>query len=250
MSDITVIKISGHGLTDEGYLKQFVQAVKKRHGKTIIVHGGGVEITELQTRLDIEPQYIDGLRITDAASMSLVTMVLCGLVNKRMVRHFNAGGMDAIGICGIDRGIITARKMPHATVDMGYTGEIVSVHAEALQELLDLNLVPIISPVCGDDDTEYNVNADPVTGAIAQAMNAEKVIFLSNVEGVLINETMQPTLTAPDVHALIDDATIYGGMIPKVTTALDLLNAGIPEVVITNLAGLRTHGGTTFIQST
>lgn len=249
MPDITVIKISGHGLTDEAYLQQFVQAVKQREGRTIIVHGGGVEITELQSRLGIEPQYIDGLRITDEESLSLVTMVLCGLVNKRVVRHFNAGGIDAIGISGIDRGIITAKKMSHEFMDMGYTGEVVNVRAEALQDLLDLNIVPIISPVCSDADTAYNVNADPVTGAVAQAIQAKKVIFISNVEGVLVDDEMQPTLTQNEVETLIANGTIYGGMIPKVATALDLLKAGIPEVVITNLVGLQSHGGTTFIKA-
>ena len=246
---VTVLKITGHYLDDDALLKQFAQIVADFDDQLVIVHGGGKEITRLQTRLNIEPIYVDGLRVTDAESLSLVEMVLCGLVNKRLVRYLLAGGVDAQGLSGVDRGLVRATQMPHGSVDMQFTGTVVSVRESVLLDMLKQGITPVIAPVSVGENSNFNVNADPVTGAIAQAMGADKVIFISNVEGVLVNDKLVKKLTSEQTLAYIADETIYGGMIPKVQTALDVLAAGIPQVVITNLDGLSTHGGTVFVQS-
>jgi acetylglutamate kinase len=241
-----VIKISGHELDDADFLKEFAQAIRGLNAPTIVVHGGGKEISALQTQMGIEPRYVDGVRITDEASLSLVEMVLCGTVNKRLVRTFLDAGIDALGMSGVDRGLVRAQKMPNPTQDMGYTGVVTSVRVEALTDLLDNNITPVIAPICLGQGHNYNVNADHVAGAIAGALDAERLVFLSNVEGVLYQEQVLPRLTPERVETMIAEGTIFGGMIPKVRTALGALNDGVKQAVITNLKGLQTHGGTVF----
>lgn len=246
---VTVIKISGHYLDDNNLLKQFADIVSGFADQVVIIHGGGKEITKLQTQLNIEPRYVDGLRITDADSLALVEMVLCGTVNKRLVRYLLASGVDAQGMSGVDRGLVRAVQMQHADVDMQYTGTVVAVREAVIFEMLSNGVTPVISPVSVGDTSNFNLNADPVTGAIANAISADKVIFISNVEGVLVDDVRVDSLTSHQVESYIDDGTIYGGMIPKVKTALDVLESGVPKVVITNLDGLATHGGTTFVSA-
>jgi acetylglutamate kinase len=241
-----VIKISGHELDDPAHLSAFAGVVAALTMPTVIVHGGGKEITALQTQMGIEPRYVDGLRITDAASLALVEMVLCGAVNKRLVRTLVNAGVDALGMSGVDRGLIRAEKMQHEAVDMGYTGVIASVRGEVLMELLGMNITPVIAPICLGVDSSFNINADHVAGAVAGALDAERLVFLSNVPGVLVNGAVMPTLTPEQTEALIADGTIFGGMIPKVRTALDALTSGAAQAVITNLAGLSSGGGTVF----
>jgi acetylglutamate kinase len=173
-------------------------------------------------------------------------MVLCGTTNKRLVRHLIAGGVDAQGMSGVDRGLIRAEKMSHPTEDMGFTGEVKSVRAEVLQAMLAQGITPVIAPICLGPDSSYNVNADHVAGAVAGAIAASKVIFITNVEGVLVDNRVALSLTSAEATRLIADSTIFGGMIPKVQTALSVLDRGVPQAVITNLAGLKTHGGTVF----
>ncbi len=245
-----VIKISGHEIDDPAVLTELAAVVRNMRSPVIVVHGGGKEITTLQQKLGIEPRYADGLRVTDSASLSLVEMVLCGAVNKRIVRYLLSGGVEAMGMSGVDRGLIRARKMHHATVDMGYTGEVTQVRGDVLKAILDTGVTPVIAPICLGEDNSYNVNADHVAGAVAAAVEAGRVVFISNVEGVLKDNKVLPALTAKEAQALIADGTIFGGMIPKVQTALSTLRAGVPRTVITNLAGLKTHGGTIFSETT
>ena len=246
---ISVLKISGHCLDDELLLRQFAATVAESHEQLVIVHGGGAEISRLQQQLNIEPRYVDGLRVTDAESLALVEMVLCGAVNKRLVRHLLAAGVDAQGLSGVDRGLVRARQMQHDRVDMGYTGEVVSVRPDVIGDLLDLGVTPVIAPVCLGADSNFNLNADPVTSAIAPAIAADKVVFISNVAGVMVDGALQPTITRANAQTLIDSGVIAGGMIPKAQAALDLLSAGIPEAVITDLNGWRNSGGTTFVET-
>lgn len=246
---ITVIKISGHCLDDESQLHQFARNVADRQEPLVIVHGGGNEITRLQRQLGIEPQYVNGLRITDGDSLALVEMALCGLVNKRLTRHLLAAGVDALGMSGVDRGLIRARQMRHGEIDMGFTGEVEAVRAEVIHELLDLGVRPVIAPVSAGAGTNYNLNADPVTGALAAALAAEKVIFISNVAGVLVDDESIARLTRADAESLIRRGLISGGMIPKVETALAALAAGARHVLITDLEGWASGGGTTFVTS-
>ena len=244
---ITVVKISGHYLDDETLLRQFAGIVAHSDEKVVIVHGGGKEITSLQQKLNMEPRYVDGLRITDADSLALVEMVLCGSVNKRLVRYLLAAGVDAQGMSGVDRGLVRARQLQHETVDMGYTGTVESVRAEVIAEMFELNVTPVIAPVSIGARSNFNLNADPVAGAIAAAISADRVVFISNVSGVLVDGERVPTLTRSSAEEYIDRGVIYGGMIPKVRTALDVLSSGVPEAIITDLDGWESNGGTTFV---
>lgn len=247
MSKPILIKIGGHDIADPSFLSELAAVIGAMNAPVTIVHGGGKEISDMQQRLGIEPQYIDGVRVTDEGSLSVVTMVLCGTVNKRLVQTLITNGVDAQGLCGVDRGIIRAEKMPHLSIDMGFTGEVVSVRGDVLLTMMEQGIVPVIAPICAGEDSHFNVNADHVAGAVAAAMGAERLVFITNVEGVLVNDAVKLSMTRTETDALIADGTIFGGMIPKVTTALHSLQSGVPKAVITNLTGLKTHGGTVFI---
>jgi acetylglutamate kinase len=246
MRDIVLIKISGHELDDPATLTGLAAVVRGLTEQVILVHGGGKEITALQTHLGIEPRYVDGLRVTDAASLAVVEMALCGVINKRVVRTLLEAGVDALGLSGVDRGLVRARRMPHPDTDMQFTGEIVSVRAETLAPLLEAGVTPVIAPVCAGEGTNYNVNADHVAGALAAALGAARLVFLSNVPGVLRDGALVPRLTTAETDDLIARGVISGGMIPKVRTAIGALEAGVRAVVITNLAGLAAGSGTEF----
>lgn len=248
-----VIKIGGHELTDGQFLSGLAQTVKNYPAPVVIVHGGGAEITDMQERLQIEPKKVDGIRVTDQASLDVVVMMLRGLVNTRLVQIFTEAGVDAIGISGVDRGLIRAVKMRHAYIDMGFTGDVVKVRGDIIKNWLNEGVIPVIAPICMGGDPVmiapqaiYNVNADHVAGAVANAIHAEKIIFLTNVAGVMVDGEVQAHLTPKQAEQLIKDGVIHGGMIPKVQTALHVVKLGVPQAVITNLAGLKSNTGTTF----
>jgi acetylglutamate kinase len=241
-----VIKIGGNEIDDPVFLDGLAAAVAAMTEPVIIVHGGGKEISTLQKALGIEPRYLDGVRITDAASLAIAEMVLCGSVNTRLVCRLVTVGVEAVGMSGVDRGLIRAEKMPHPTEDMGFTGHVTAVRGDLLLALLAEGVTPVIAPISLGPDSAYNVNADHVAGAVAAAVSAQKVIFLTNVEGVLVDGVVAGALTPEHTQDLISAGTIFGGMIPKVQTALFTLSHGIPQTVITNLSGLATHGGTVF----
>lgn len=240
-----VVKVSGHELDDAAFLSAFAQVIRDLAAPVIIVHGGGKEISTLQQQMGIEPRYIDGIRVTDAPSLAVVEMVLCGTVNTRLVRHLLAAGVDACGMSGVDRGLVRAVQMSPA---MGLTGKVAAVRGDILLDLLRQGVTPVIAPVSLGADNAYNVNADHVAGAAAVAVRARRVVFLTNVVGVLRDNALVPALTAAEAAALIADGTIFGGMIPKVQTALQALRDGVPQAVITDLGGLKTGGGTVFSQ--
>lgn len=244
-----VIKISGHELDSPDFLNDLASTLKHFESPVVIVHGGGKEISALQTRLGIEPRYVDGLRVTDAESLALVEMVLCGTINKRIVRTLVNAGIEALGLSGVDGGLISADKLTHAAADMGFTGEVTAVRVDLLIDLLDQGFIPVIAPICLGEESSYNVNADHVAGAIASALEADRLVFVSNVEGVLKDGAVIAQLTPADADALIADGTIFGGMIPKVKTALESLREGVAHAVITNLTGLRHGGGTVFTEA-
>jgi len=244
-----VIKIGGNEIDDVAFLTELAITVHALVVPAIIVHGGGKEISDMQQRLGIEPRYLDGVRVTDAPSLAIVEMMLCGLINKRLVRYLVAEGVEALGMSGVDRGVVRAHKMPHPSVDMGFTGEVESVRGEVLRELLDGGVTPVLAPICLGESSAFNVNADHVAGAVAAAVGAERVVFITNVEGVLVDGQVEPVLMADEAERLITAGTIFGGMIPKVRTALGALESGVPQVAITNLTGLKTHGGTIFTKS-
>lgn len=246
MTSPILIKISGHELDDEAVLTQFAGVVRALLVPAVIVHGGGKEISQLQERMGIQPRYVQGIRVTDADSLQLVEMVLAGAVNKRLVRTLLNAGVRALGLSGVDAGLARARTIIVDGQDMGFTGEIESVDASILTDLLGLGVVPVVAPICGGTAHNFNVNADLVAGALAAALDADRIVFLSNVPGVLKDGALLSSLTPVQVDAMIADGTIFGGMIPKVTTALRALQDGVSQAVITNLAGLEAGTGTVF----
>lgn len=244
-----VIKIGGNEMNVAGFLEQLAaQVAGMAAGEPVaLVHGGGQDIADLQSRLGIEPVKVDGLRVTDAASLGVAEMVLSGRANKQIVRALLAAGLDAVGLSGVDGRLLTARRKAHPTADLGLVGEVTDVRLPLLERLLQMGIVPVISPISlGDDGQTYNVNADEAAAAIAAALGADTLDFVSNVPGVLAGGELVRRLSPDEAEALIADGTIAGGMIPKVRAALDALARGVASVRIVDLVGLREGGGTVF----
>ena len=245
-----VIKIGGNELDDLNFIDNLGQAVAVLEDPPILVHGGGKEIRELQERLGIKAQYIEGLRVTDAESLAVVEMVLAGRVNKRLVASLVKAGVDAFGMSGVDRAAIKVEKLQHPQGDLGQVGRVTFVRTEVFKHLLEEGVTPVLSPICyGPDGSIFNVNADHVAMAVAMAMTAEVLVFVSNVPGVLRHGELLPYLTAVEVEQLIVEKIIVDGMIPKVRSALEAVAGGVMAVRITNLAGLKEGTGTTIVQA-
>ena len=244
-----VVKIGGNEMNAPGFLDELAACLARlaAGGPVVVVHGGGQDIAALQSRLGLAPVKVDGLRVTDAASLEVAQMVLSGHTNKQIVRALLAAGLDAVGLSGVDGGLLRCRQKQHPTVDLGLVGEVTAVRADLLRRLLADGLTPVLSPISlGEDGQTYNVNADEAAGAVAAALGAERLDFVSNVPGVLAGGAPLPALTPAAAEALIAGGTISGGMIPKVRTALDALARGVPAVRIVDLAGLDAGGGTVF----
>lgn len=243
-----VLKMGGQELDDPDIVRRVGQAVAALDASPILVHGGGKEIRELQKRMGVEPQYIDGLRVTDAESLDIVQMVLVGRVNKRLVSSLSVAGVDAFGMSGVDRNAVKAEKLEHAGGDLGQVGRVVDVRTRVFTHLLDEDITPVLSPLCyGADGSIFNVNADHVAVAVAIAMQAEALVFISNVPGILRDGELLPNLTVAEVEQLIEDKVITDGMIPKANSALAAVRAGVSAVKITNLDGLKAGTGTTIV---
>lgn len=243
-----VIKIGGNEIDNPAFIEGMGKAVAALSSSPILVHGGGKEIGELQHRLGVKAQYISGLRVTDAQSLDIVKMVLAGRINKRLVASLVAAGVDAFGMSGVDRAAIKAVKLEHPEGDLGQVGRVVQVRTEVFTRLLEDGITPVLSPICyGPDGSIFNVNADHVAMAVAIALGADALVFISNVPGVLRGEELLPRLSAAEVEQLIEAKIIADGMIPKVRSALEAVNGGVPAVKITNLAGLKEGVGTTIV---
>ena len=246
-TNLYLIKIGGNELDESGFLARLVQVVRdlsKAH-KVVIVHGGGKTIRAWQERLGLQPRYVEGLRVTDEDSLEVVEAVLCGLVNKRLVTHLVNANVPAVGISGTDAGLVRVQKMRHPQGDLGRVGEVTSVRPDLVLTLLDAGLVPVISPVSlGKDGLIYNVNADPVAQALAIALRAERLYFVSNVPGVLVAGQPIRAMTTRQAEAWIDEDIITSGMIPKVRAAVGAVEAGVGQAVITNLEGMLNNDGT------
>ncbi len=246
-----VLKIGGNDIDNPEFLRELVDAVAQMRSPNlhpIIVHGGGKEIAALQQQLGLTPAFVEGMRVTDANSLRVAIMVLTGLVNKRLVARLVAGGIPALGLCGVDDGLIRVVRMEYSAGDLGFVGEITKVNTTRLTQLLQLDLVPVIAPISlGEDGQIYNVNADTAAQGIAAAMCAFEIVFISNVPGVLLDNEVAPRLTAAEVQDLIARDVIVGGMVPKVRGALSAVGAGVAAARITDLAGLRAGGGTVLV---
>jgi acetylglutamate kinase len=245
-SKTIVVKYGGNAMV-EGVTEDFAQDIvlmKQTGIEPVVVHGGGPQIGDMLKRLSIPSTFIDGLRVTDAAAIDIVEMVLTGSINKHIVSGINAAGGRAVGISGKDGNLILARKLERMKidpasletkpVDLGYVGEPETINPEVLRRIMHSDLIPVIAPVgIGRQGETYNINADTVAGAVAGAMQAERLILLTDVEGVLDQDRkLIPKLTVAEASALIQNGTIRGGMIPKIETAIDAVNAGVKAAVI------------------
>ena len=242
-----VIKYGGNAMTDENLKNSFARDIvlMKTVGiNPIVVHGGGPQIGDLLSRLNIESRFVNGMRVTDSATMDVVEMVLGGLVNKDIVGLINSNGGKAIGLTGKDGKLITASKLKvkHKSpemqtseiIDIGHVGEVESVNTEVLEMLANSHFIPVIAPIgVGRDGSSYNINADLVAGKISEVLQAEKLILLTNIAGLLDKEGKVLTgLSTEQVDELIEDGTIHGGMLPKIGCALSAVNSGVTSAHI------------------
>ncbi|MBN2305419.1 MAG: acetylglutamate kinase [Anaerolineae bacterium] len=240
-----VIKVGGNDLEKPGFVEGLAQAVAglQQHTSCVLVHGGGRAINRLQERLGLEPVYINGQRVTDEAALEVVEMTLSGRINKQLTLALLRAGVDALGMSGVDRGLIQVEPW---SADMGRVGRIVQVRADVLHDLCTQGVVPVISPISMGFDGSYNVNADHAAGAVAAALNAAHITFLTNVPGVQVGADVAAHLSLAQARDLIAQGIINGGMIPKVNAALDAVAGGVSKAIITDLAGLSAGTGTIF----
>jgi acetylglutamate kinase len=241
-----VVKYGGHAM-DNGLPTEFAQDVvlmKQTGINPVVVHGGGPQIGAMLKKLNITSSFVDGLRVTDGPTMEVVEMVLSGSINKQIVTGINAAGGRAVGVSGKDGNLVMARRAERTRidpttkmrvpVDLGFVGEPEKVDAEVLRMIMNSDLIPVVAPIGVDAKGQtYNINADTVAGAVAGAIAAERLILLTDVEGVLDRDGKIITrLKVAEAKALIADGTISGGMIPKVETAIDAVEKGVRAAVI------------------
>ena len=239
-----VIKYGGNAMVDEHLKNTFARdvALMKLVGMNpVVVHGGGPQIGELLDKLNIPTRFVDGMRVTDAATMDVVEMVLGGLVNQEIVSRLNQQGGRAVGITGKDGSLIEASKLtlsraepkPSEIIDIGHVGEVRNVNARVLDTLAQAGFIPVIAPIgVGPEGESYNINADLVADSIARALQARKLVLLTNTAGILENGKTLASLTADQAQALIDAGAISGGMLPKVRCALNAVAGGVGSVQI------------------
>lgn len=234
-----VVKYGGNAMTDETLKNSFARDIvlmKLVGMNPVVVHGGGPQIGSLLEKLNIESQFVDGMRVTDSQTMDVVEMVLGGLVNQEIVALLNKNGGKAIGITGKDGNLIRARKLmkkkageAEQMLDIGQVGSVDRINTQVLEMIGNSDFIPIIAPIGVDESgATYNINADTVAGEIAKVLGAEKLMLLTNIAGVMDKEGQVLTgLTTNQVEALIADGTIHGGMLPKIDCALDAVQHGV-----------------------
>lgn len=232
-----VIKYGGHAMVDEALKGSFVQDIillKYVGLNPVIVHGGGPQIGELLKRLGKESRFVKGIRVTDSETMDVVEMVLVGKVNKEIVGLINHFGGRAVGLSGKDGGLIKARSLKIEGKDMGMAGEVTAINPSVIETLDRDKFIPVIAPVgVGEDGRTYNINADTVAGRIAASLKAEKLILLTDVEGVLDKgKRLISTLSTKEVKKLIKKGVASGGMIPKLECCLDAIKGGVSKAHI------------------
>ncbi len=245
--EIIVIKYGGNAMGDAATAEDFAEDVvllEQSGLKPVVCHGGGPQIARMLEKLGLKSEFKQGLRVTDQATVDVVEMVLAGSVNKEIVGYITREGGKAIGLCGKDGGMATARKVTRTVVDpdskieeildLGFVGEPAEVNTAVLDAVLKAELIPVLAPVCADANGQtYNVNADTFAGAIAGALKAKRLLLLTDVPGVLDrNKKLIPELTIEGCRKLIAEGTITGGMIPKIETCIYALERGVEAVVI------------------
>ena len=266
-----VVKYGGHAMGDEKVARDFARDIvllEQTAINPVVVHGGGPQIEAMLKKLGIKSEFAAGLRITDAATVEIVEMVLAGSINKQIVGYINEAGGRALGLSGKDGNMVQARKVTRRVadpgsniekvVDLGFVGEPVKVDITVLTQLLGRELIPVLAPVAaGVEGGTFNVNADTFAGAVAGALKAKRLLLLTDVPGVLDkSKKLIKELSLKDARKLIADGTISGGMIPKVETCIYALEAGVEGVVILDgkiphavlLELLTDHGAGTLIK--
>ncbi len=250
-----LVKYGGHAMSGNGADDTFARDIVflKRVGiDPIVVHGGGPQIGEMLRRLDIKSSFVDGLRVTDQATLEIVEMVLAGTVNKQLAAEINAAGGCAVGLSGKDGGLIRARRLTRNGKDLGFVGEPEHIDGHVLETFRRSDIIPVIAPIgLGPEGETYNINADTVAGAVAAAVKAMRFLLLTDVPGVLdADKRLVPELTAADARRLIQSGVISGGMTPKVETCLAAVDGGVAAAVIVDgrvphaiLLELFTEGG-------
>ncbi len=243
---IQVIKIGGNELSVPGFVQHLAEVIKEQQKRfaCILVHGGGRAIDDLMQKMQIEPQYKNGQRITDEKTLEIAEMVLSGMVNKKLVLEFAKADIESIGLSGVDQKLL---QVDPWGAEMNLVGRIVKVRTDLLTEYSEKDVVSVISPISLGPDGRYNVNADHAAGMIAGSLKADRVVFISNVPGVMVGSHITPKLSHKDMQLMIESGTITGGMIPKVNAALDALNDGAGQATITDLSGFQNHTGTTIV---
>lgn len=242
-----VVKYGGNAMGEEGVAQHFAQDVvlmRQTGIDPVVVHGGGPQIGAMLKRLEIKSSFIDGLRVTDQAAIDVVEMVLSGTINKQIVSAINAAGGRAVGVSGKDGELIIAKKLARTRtnpqtgktepVDLGFVGEPDKINTEVLQSIVRSDMIAVIAPIgVGEQGETYNINADTVAGAVAGALNADRMLLLTDVPGVMDrNGNLIERLTTTEARALIADGTISGGMIPKIETCIDAVERGVSAAVI------------------
>ena len=239
-----VVKYGGNAMTDDKLKESFAEDVvmlKLVGMNPVVVHGGGPQIEQLLAKIGKKGEFVQGMRVTDAETMDIVEMVLAGQVNKEIVELINHAGGKAVGLTGQDGGLIRARKMtlasrehPGEQIDIGQVGEIETIDPSVIQTLSASGFVPVIAPIgSGRDGETYNINADVVAGKVAEVLKAEKLVLLTNTPGVLDkNGNLITGLTARQIDDLFADGTISGGMLPKISSALEAAKGGVNAVHI------------------
>jgi|TARA_B110000483_G_C18101684_1_gene506062 acetylglutamate kinase len=236
-----VIKYGGNAMVDEKLKRSFARDVvllKLVGMHPVIVHGGGPQINEMLARLGKEGSFIQGMRVTDKETMDIVEMVLGAHVNKDIVSLINNAGGLAVGLTGRDGGLIRARKLQMVAdgepLDLGQVGDVESVDPRVISTLEMEGFIPVVAPIgYGEDGQAYNINADLVAGKLATVLNAEKLILMTNTAGILDkNEQLLTGVTPGDIDRLIEDGTVFGGMLPKISSALDAARSGVNSVHI------------------
>ncbi len=234
---IVVVKYGGNAMIDETLKMQVMEDVALLWligVKIVLVHGGGPEISDMMNRLGKEPVFVDGLRVTDKESVEIVQMVLAGKVNKTLVVQLQSKGGHAVGLCGIDGGMLEAQIKDER---LGLVGKITKVRPQPITDVLEKNYIPVISTVASDrEGNVYNVNADTAAAYIAGALGAERLIMMTDIAGILRDKddpsTLIPKLTVSEAKALYDEGVISGGMIPKVDCCIEALEKGVENVII------------------
>jgi acetylglutamate kinase len=229
-----VIKFGGAAMERSGLARPFAEdlALLQHAGiDPIVVHGGGPQVTDYSERMGIETRFVDGLRVTDAETLDVATMVLAGKLNTQVVSTLVAGGVPAVGLSGVDGGLLLARKQDGP--DLGYVGEVVSVNAEVVNTLIARRFVPVVASIAMDGDGQaYNVNADAVAAELAIALGAEKLVYINDVPGLIgASGDLLSELSSSQARELLSrDGVVNGGMIPKLGSAIRAIEAGVPRV--------------------